>query len=190
MPEHTFPSGQTVSLRHGDLTAEAVDAIVNAANSRLAHGGGVAAAIVRKGGRVIQDESDAWVRQHGPVPHDQPAITGAGALPCQHVIHAVGPVWGAGDEDRALRAAVTGALRLAHDRGLASLALPPLSTGIFGFPKDRAAKIIFDAVATFCAQQPDSPLRDIRLVVIDQPTLDVFRAEFERAFTGNARLGT
>lgn len=183
MPQHTFPSGQTLSLIHGDLTRQAVDAIVNAANERLAHGGGVAAAIVRRGGRVIQDESDAWVRQHGPVSHDSPAITGAGSLPSRFVIHAVGPVWGSGDEDRKLRAAVWGALRLADERGLDSLALPPISTGIFGFPKERAARIVFDACADFCARHPDSPLRDIRLVVIDQGTLDAFRAEFERRFS-------
>ena len=108
--QFTLPSGQTLALYHGDLTEEKVDAIVNAANEHLAHGGGVAGAIVRRGGREIQEESYAWVRQHGPAGHDKPALTGAGKLPCKAVIHAVGPMWGAGDEDRKLRAAYTSAL--------------------------------------------------------------------------------
>jgi O-acetyl-ADP-ribose deacetylase (regulator of RNase III) len=129
----TYPSGQTLELIHGDLTEERVDAIVNAANKWLAHGGGVAGAIVRKGGLTIQVESDAWVKVLGPVSHETPAYTGARQLPCRYVIHAVGPVWGAGDEDRSLAAAIRESLVLADQLDLASLSLPPISTGIFGF---------------------------------------------------------
>src|SRR5512146_11618 len=102
----SYPSGQRLELVSGDLTEEQVDAIVNAANSHLAHGGGVAGAIVRRGGPSIQAESDAWVHKHGPVTHAEPAYTGAGRLPCRYVIHAVGPIWGAGDEDGKLADAV------------------------------------------------------------------------------------
>ena len=177
---HALPSGQTLALYHGDLTEEKVDAIVNAANERLAHGGGVAGAIVRRGGRIIQDESNAWVRQNGPAGHGKPALTGAGKLPCKAVIHAVGPVWGAGDEDAKLRAAYTSSLELAHAHGFASIAFPSISTGIFGFPVERGAAIALRCAEHFCAARPDSPLREIRFTLIDPPTVEVFKREFER----------
>src|SRR2546422_11703553 len=100
--ERTLRSGHRVAVGQGDLTEEAVDAIVNAANEYLSHGGGVAGAIVRRGGPKIQHESDAWVNAHGPAQHDRPALTGAGRLPCRAVIHAVGPMWGDGDEAQKL----------------------------------------------------------------------------------------
>lgn len=174
----TYPSGQTLELIHGDLTEEQVDAIVNAANEWLAHGGGVAAAIVRKGGPAIQAESDAWVKTHGPVNHETPAYTGAGHLPCRYVIHAVGPVWGSGDEDRKLAAAIRGSLELADQLKLASLSLPPISTGIFGFPKDRAARIIQTVIREYFYKKPDSGLRQVHLTVIDAETLAVFEREW------------
>jgi putative ATPase len=178
----SLPSGQSLVLYHGDLTEERVDAIVNAANARLAHGGGVAGAIVRRGGHVIQHESDEWVKNNGPAAHDRPALTGAGKLPCQFVIHAVGPMWqgGARNEDANLRAAYTSSLELAHAQGLRSLAFPSLSTGIFGFPVERAAPIALQAALDFCAAVgPDSPVREIRFTIIDAPTVEVFRREFE-----------
>jgi O-acetyl-ADP-ribose deacetylase (regulator of RNase III) len=180
--QHTLASGATLSLVHGDLTEEKVEAIVNAANEQLAHGGGVAGAIARKGGPDIQRESDEWVRAHGPVRTGTAAITGAGRLPARYVIHAVGPVW-SGDgrhDDALLSGAVTSALSLAHERGLTSLALPAISTGIFGFPKDRGATVIVQAVLDFCQAHPASSLRDIRLTLIDSPSVEVFRAEFAR----------
>ena len=179
---HTLPSGATLSLNQGDLTEERVDAIVNAANEHLAHGGGVAGAIARRGGPEIQRQSDEWVRAHGPVRTGTAAITGAGNLQARFVIHAVGPVWSgdAASDDALLRGAVTSALTLAHDRGLASIALPAISTGIFGFPKDRGATVITQALLDFCETHADSTLRDIRVVLIDAPTVAVFQAEFER----------
>jgi O-acetyl-ADP-ribose deacetylase (regulator of RNase III) len=177
---HEFPSAQTCLLVQGDITSEKVDAIVNAANSRLLHGGGVAAAIVGRGGSVIQEESDAWVREHGEVGHDRPAVTGAGSLPCKAVIHAVGPVWGAGGEDAKLRSAVRGALDAADERGFETISIPAISTGIFGFPKERGARIIFQAVEDYAAERPRSALREIRVTILDAPTLDSFRREFER----------
>ncbi|NIS80592.1 MAG: macro domain-containing protein [Anaerolineales bacterium] len=183
--EHTLHLGQTVRLFHGDLTEEKVDAIVNAANAHLAHGGGVAGAIVRKGGKQIQVESDAWVRDHGRISHERPAITSAGSLPCDYVIHVVGPKWGEGNEDQKLHAAVTGGLTLAGERGMKSLALPAISTGIFGFPKERAAKIILDAISDFLSAQPQASLQDIRLTLIDEPSVQIFAQEFERRWPGS-----
>jgi len=175
-----LPSGQTLALDQGDLTEAHVDAIVNAANERLAHGGGLAGAIARKGGPAIQQESDEWVRKNGPAGHDRPALTGPGALPCKAIIHAVGPVWGSGDEEAKLRAAYTAALRLAHAQGFTSIAFPSLSTGLFGFPVERAAPIALQAVRDFCAAHPDSSLRDLRFTLIDAPTVAVFKREFEK----------
>ncbi|MBN1440641.1 MAG: macro domain-containing protein [Anaerolineales bacterium] len=178
--KHELSPDRNCLLVQGNLTAEAVDAIVNAANGGLQHGGGVAAAIVRAGGTPIQEESDAWVRAHGEATHERPAVTGAGRLPCQAVIHAVGPVWGSGDEDSKLRAAVTGALEAAHERGFASIALPAVSTGIFGFPKQRGAQVIFQAIENWAAAHSQSPLCEIRVTILDQPTLDIFQREFNR----------
>jgi O-acetyl-ADP-ribose deacetylase (regulator of RNase III) len=172
--EKRFPSGQTLQIVQGDLTAEVVDAIVNAANSHLQHGGGVAGIIVGRGGYEIQAESDAWVREHGPVSHAEPAYTRAGRLLCRYVIHAVGPVWGEGDEDRKLDAAVTGSLALAERLGVKSIAFPAISTGIFGFPKEQAAGVIFSAITNFFAHQSSSGLQIVRLALFDQPTIEAF----------------
>jgi len=176
--EHILDTGQAVRLVHGDLTEARVDAIVNAANSQLMHGGGVAAAIVAKGGPEIQAESDQWIRVHGTVHHDEPAITGAGSLPCKRVIHAVGPVWGSGDEDEKLRAAVLAALEVAERNNLSSLALPAISTGIFGFPKERGAVVILDAIIDHLEQQHEGSLRQVDVTLIDEPSVRVFAREF------------
>jgi O-acetyl-ADP-ribose deacetylase len=175
-------SGQTLALYQGDLTEEHIDAIVNAANERLAHGAGLAGVIVRRGGSEIQEESNAWVKQHGLAGHDKPALTGAGRLPCKAIIHAVGPVWRGGkqDEDAKLRLAYTSALKLAQEQSFGSLAFPSISTGLFHFPVERGAAIALQAVTDFCAAHPASPLREIRFTLIDAPTVEVFRREFEK----------
>lgn len=179
MHTHIFSGGQRLEIVYGDITAETVDAIVNAANSRLVHGGGVAGVIVRKGGPDIQRESDAWVREHGAVSHEKPAFTGAGKLPCKVVIHAVGPVWGSGDEQPKLAAAVRGSLALAEELNLTSIALPAISTGIFGFPGELAAHIFFETIAAYYQEHPQSGLRLVRLTLFDSPTLAVFMAGFK-----------
>ena len=150
----------------GDITTEEVDAIVNAANEHLQHGGGVAWAISKKGGPVIQKESSAWIQKHGPVSHAHPAWTSGGLLPSKYVIHAVGPVWGDGDEDKKLSDAVTGSLRVADELTCETIALPAISTGIFGFPKDRAAEIIFETIASCFDAHPESGLTPIKLLGI------------------------
>jgi O-acetyl-ADP-ribose deacetylase len=181
LTETTLPSGQTLLLVQGDITTETTDAIVNAANEHLQHGGGVAWAIVRRGGEVIQQESDEWVRTHGKVTHAEPAWTSGGNLPCRYVIHAVGPVWGdtqragaGGEGDVKLAAAVIGSMKAAERLGLSSLAMPALSTGIFSFPKQRAAGVIFSAIQDHFSENPASSLKQVRLVLYDQATVDVF----------------
>jgi O-acetyl-ADP-ribose deacetylase (regulator of RNase III) len=174
LQEHVFPAGERLQLVEGDLTQEDVDAIVNAANAQLQHGGGVAGAIVRRGGKEIQTESNTWVRQHGPVSHAEPAYTGAGKLACRYIIHAVGPVWGEGDEDNKLAAAVNGTLELADRLKLSSIAFPAISTGIFGYPKERAAGVIFNSFKNYFEKEAPSDLKLIRLTLFDQPTIAAF----------------
>ncbi len=139
-------NGATIELIRGDLTRMDTDAIVNAANEQLAHGGGVAGAIVSRGGSSIQKESDAWVAEHGPAVTGTAAITGAGTLEARYVIHAVGPVMGQGDEDALLASATRAALERAEESGLKSIAFPAISTGVFGYPVDRCAQVMLDTL--------------------------------------------
>ena len=171
--EKKLPSDQSIQLVQGDITTEDVDAIVNAANEHLQHGGGVAWAISKKGGPAIQKESDDWIRQQGPVPHSHPAWTSGGLLPAKYVIHAVGPVWGDGDEDNKLADAVTGSLRVADELKLTSIAMPAISTGIYGFPKERAAGIIFQTVEEYFSMT-EPALQTVKIILFDQSTIDEF----------------
>ena len=177
--EHTFSVGQKLQLVQGDITEETVDAIVNAANAHLAHGAGVAGAVVRRGGPQIQDESDQWVHERGLVTHAEPAYTHAGDLPCHYVIHAVGPRWGEGEEANKLNAAVRGSLVRAEQLKLSSIAFPTISTGIFGFPVALAAQVMLSTIAEYLAASPDSSLKLIRIVLYDRETLQAFLIEWE-----------
>lgn len=180
--EHKVESGQQLRVVQGDLTEEMVDAVVNAANERLMHGGGVAGAISRKSGGIVQEESDIWVRRHGPVVTGTAAITGAGRLPATYVIHAVGPVWGSGDEEEKLGNVVWSALALAETHHLKSISLPGISSGIFGGPKDACARVIVQTAVDYLAQNPNSGLEEIRFCNIDQPTVSAFMTAMENLF--------
>jgi len=179
MIAHHTIQGKIFRLIQGDLTHRDVDAIVNAANSSLRHGGGVAGAIVRKGGQSIQDESD----KIGYVPAGHAAITGAGRLPAKFVIHAVGPRMGEGDEDNKLRRAVISSLQLASEKKLGSISFPAIGSGIFGFPKDKAAVIFMNTIQDYFEQNPKLNIKLVRLVIIDQPTYQVFTEQFQRSFS-------
>ena len=172
--EQNLVSGQKIQIAQGDISTESLDAIVNAANSHLKHGGGVAGVISRKGGAVIQRESNQWVRDHGPVSHTDPAYTSGSLLPCKYIIHAVGPIWGSGDEDNKLGQAITGSLKVADQLKLESIAFPAISTGIFGFPKERAAKIILESLHEYFKTNPQSGIKIARLTLFDDPTVEVF----------------
>ncbi|WP_322801649.1 macro domain-containing protein [Thermoflexus sp.] len=187
--EAILPSGHRVALVHGDLTEEEADALVNAANTYLKHGGGVAGALVRKGGPQIQVESDEWVRRHGPVPVGGVAITGAGRLKARAILHAVGPIWAGGtqEEDRLLAEAIHNVLRIAREQGYERIAMPAISTGIFGFPKERAAPIFWRTISSFAAAHPGEPPREIRVVILDEATLRPFLAAFQEQFGSLAK---
>ncbi|CAG0954350.1 O-acetyl-ADP-ribose deacetylase [Anaerolineales bacterium] len=174
LKERILPTGQSLQIVQGDITTDAVDAIVNAANEHLQHGGGVAWAIVRHGGDVIQKESDQWIRQHGTVSHANPAWTSGGSLPAKYVIHAVGPVWGDGDEDKKLADAVAGSLCVADELNCESISMPAISTGIFGFPKERAAGIIFSTIEKYFASTLPQTLKTVRIVLFDDATIQPF----------------
>jgi O-acetyl-ADP-ribose deacetylase (regulator of RNase III) len=180
---HQVPTGQVFRVVQNDLTAELVDAIVNAANEQLAHGGGVAGAISRRGGPAIQRESSAWVRDHGPVPTGSAAITGAGELSCRYVIHAVGPVWGSGDEESKLASAVCSALDLAERHGAVSVSIPGISSGIFGFPKPLCAEVMVRTIRTWLEGHPASTVREVNACNIDAQTTSTFRQEAEAQFS-------
>jgi O-acetyl-ADP-ribose deacetylase (regulator of RNase III) len=140
-----------LEVRHGDLTSEAVDCVVNAANSYLAHGGGVAGAISSKGGPSIQKESDEWVSRNGQVEPGHVAVTGSGRLPSLFVLHAVGPVYtnGGKKEETELFNSVFNSLVQADMMGCASISLPAISSGIFGYPKEEVALIFMQAAIKF-----------------------------------------
>ena len=172
--------GLKIQIVQGDITKEEVDAIVNAANEHLKHGGGVAGAIVRAGGYEIQRESDEIVRRNGPVPTGEAVVTSGGRLPAKYVIHTVGPVWRGGEsgEDEKLRNAVYNALLRAHELKLKSLSIPAISTGIFGFPKERAVPIFARAIREFMDDHPDTSLKLVRICNIDEETTNIFKENF------------
>lgn len=173
-----LPGNRKLEIYQGDITDAQVDAIVNAANAQLMHGGGVAAAIVRKGGSTIQHESNAWVRQHGAVKHDQPAVTSGGDLPCRYVIHAVGPIWGEGIEEDKLKSAILGSLQRADELNLRSIAFPAISTGIYGFPQKLAAAVFTQSIPIYFEKRSSSDLREIKIVLFDRASLTIFQEAF------------
>ncbi len=136
--EINLDENRLIRLVKGDITDRKVDAIVNAANSYLRHGGGVAGAIVRKGGTIIQQESN----KIGFVQVGFAAITTAGKLPCNAVIHAVGPKMGDGDENNKLRMAVRSSLLLASEKYFKSISIPAISSGIFGLKPHKTRKYL------------------------------------------------
>jgi O-acetyl-ADP-ribose deacetylase len=172
---------KTLKLVSGDITERDVDVIVNAANSYLKHGGGVAAAIVRKGGIIIQEESD----KIGFVPVGSSAITKAGRLPCKAIIHTVGPRMGEGNEDTKLRAAIRNSLELASDRKFKSISMPAISSGIFGFPKYKCAEILTEEAKNFLVNNNNiTCLEIVEFCIIDNETTAYFKREFARMKSG------
>lgn len=164
----------SVELVKGDITELDTDAIVNAANSKLQHGAGVAWAIVNKGGYIIQKESDKL--RFCPV--GNAVITTAGKLKAKYVIHAVGPVSGEGNEDAKLKSATLSALKLADKHKLKSIAFPAISTGAFGFPKDRCANVMLNAVVEYANET--TGLEKVIFCLYDDETFRIFKDTLEQ----------
>ncbi|AEB76775.1 macro domain-containing protein [Clostridium botulinum] len=165
-----------IIIKKGDITNESSDAIVNAANGMLKHAGGVAAAIVKKGGREVQEESNKIVRKEGIIPTGGAVITKGYNLPCKYIIHAVGPRMGEGDEEVKLKNAILSALCLAEQHNLKSLSVPAVSSGIFGFPKERCANILINIAIQFLNTSAKS-LERIIMCNLDDETYEVFLNE-------------
>ncbi len=161
----TFLDGRVV-VKVGDLTKEATDAIVNAANHTLLGGGGVDGAIHRAGGPDVLKECKEIRRLQFPdgLPTGQAVITTAGRMAAKYVIHTVGPVYGGGGRDKAdlLAACYTNSLSLAVKKGLQSVAFPAISTGIYGYPLPEAARVSSGAIEKFL--RGDSVLQEVRLI--------------------------
>jgi len=165
-----------LELVEGDITDLDVGAVVNAANEQLQLGTGVAGAIRRKGGPSIQEECD----RIGGTPVGTAVMTGGGHLKARWVIHAVGPRMGDGDEDKKLAAAVRSSLALADRRGVKSIALPAISTGNFGFPVDRAARIMLTEIHRFL--QGGTKLEKVVLCLHGEEAFNIFKRELRRGF--------
>ncbi len=168
-------NGKTLRLFFGDITERDVDAIVNPANSQLQHGGGVAGIIVRKGGKIIQEESD----RIGYCPVGGAVITQAGLLKAKYVIHTVGPVYGEGDEDNKLKKAINSTLSLATEKGFKSISIPAISAGIFGFPKDRCAEILVNEAKKFLKNSLTT-LETVEFCIYNDDVLACFKEEFSK----------
>ncbi len=180
MLERTVGAAKVV-LVQGDITRQDTDAIVNAANSTLMGGGGVDGAIHRAGGPQILEECRAIVARQGACSTGQAVITGGGRLKARHVIHAVGPIWRGGGrgEDEALKRAYVNSLTQALAVKARSVSFPCISTGIYGFPVERAARIAYDAVIDFLREH--GRLDEVRFVVFNPADHDVYARLFEAA---------
>jgi O-acetyl-ADP-ribose deacetylase len=180
--ERTFPRGATLQTMVGDITKVRADAIVNAANSALAGGGGVDGAVHRAGGPSIMRELDRIRAAIGQCPTGSAVVTGAGALPARWVFHAVGPIYRSGKdgEPELLRACYETCLRLADERDVKIIAFPAISTGIYGYPLADAARIAIDAISNHLTHVETS-LRRAILVLFDRRALEAF----EQVVSGN-----
>ena len=167
-------SGRIVILE-GDITEQDVDAIVNAANSELRLGAGVAGAIREKGGPTIQQECDA----HAPIAVGEAALTGGGNLPARFVIHAASMSPGGDSSEDSIRSSVRRSLELAGERQCSTIAIPAIGAGIGGFSVQRCAEILLEEARTHLAGE--TPLAEVRFVLCGEPTYRVFEAARDAA---------
>ena len=163
-----------IKLIQGDLTKIKVDAIVNAANTSLLGGGGVDGAIHRAGGRVILEECMKIRDKKGGCKVGEAVITSAGDLPAKFVIHTVGPVWKGGNkgEDQLLKNAYTNSLKLASANRIETIAFPNISTGVYHFPKDKAAEIAISTVTEYL--KSENTIKEVIFVCFDKENFDIY----------------
>jgi len=168
----------TLTLIHGDITRVEVDAIVNAANSELQGGGGVDGAIHEAGGPTIFEECRRIIATIGSLEVGHAVMTTAGSLPAKKVIHTVGPYWSGGDAGEAAQLArcYRSCLEVARQNGLVSVAFPNISTGVYGFPKARAAKVALDTVVRFLDEHPDTAAQVV-FVCFESRDADLYQEE-------------
>ena len=159
-----------LSIVQGDITKQATDAIVNAANPSLLGGGGVDGAIHRAGGPAILEECKQIVSRQGRLPTGKAVITTGGNLEARYVIHTVGPIWHGGTKGEAelLASAYGESLKLAAEKGLSSISFPSISTGAYGYPVAKAAEVALASVIAFI--QDVTSLREVTFVLFDPNT--------------------
>ncbi|XP_073503656.1 protein mono-ADP-ribosyltransferase PARP9-like isoform X2 [Phyllobates terribilis] len=184
--------GPLISVWRDDLTRQDCDVVVNAANGHLDHMAGLAYALVKAGGRQIVQESEAHIAREGPVKTGEIAVTSAGSLPSKTIVHAVGPIWSSWTVEQCkmdLHHVILNVLRYVSSRpDLHSVAIPAVSSGIFGFPLDLCADIIVKTVQTFCSRENKNRLSEVRLVNNDDKTVQAMRAACERILGSSDRL--
>ena len=178
-----------IEIREADITREAVDAIVNAANGGLANGGGVAGAISRAAGPELQRACDRLIAERGPLSTGEAVATDAFDLPCREVIHTVGPIYGrhGGNEPALLAAAHRNAIGVAAERGVRTMAFPAISCGIYGYPLDRAAPIAISA--TIDALADAEAIECVRFCFIGDRERSAFERALEAAPATNGHSG-
>ena len=169
-----------LSIMQGDITKQATDAIVNAANPGLMGGGGVDGAIHRGGGPAILEECKQIVAKQGHLPTGKAVITIGGNLRAKHVIHTVGPIWWGGNKSEAalLESAYRESLKLAVEHKLTSVSFPSISTGAYGYPVAEASKVAIKAVVSFLREQVTS-LREVVFVLFDSRTYEAYSSALE-----------
>jgi O-acetyl-ADP-ribose deacetylase (regulator of RNase III) len=168
-----------IEVIKGDITKVAVDAIVNAANSSLLGGGGVDGAIHRAGGPAILEECKMIVAEQGRCNTGEAVITTAGNLPAKFVIHTVGPIWNGNKKERELLAnCYNNSLQLALESGSRTIAFPNISTGVYRFPKDEAAKIAVETVHRFLQKKND--IEKVIFVCFDEENFQLVQTEVEK----------
>ncbi|XP_077305919.1 protein mono-ADP-ribosyltransferase PARP14-like [Lithobates pipiens] len=186
----TLPNGLTLSVYKDDLCRHNVDVIVNAANEDLKHGGGLAKAILDAAGHKLQDDCDQIIRKDGKLSTGDSVITDAGKLPCKQIIHTVGPQWQLHSPSKCeqlLRKAITTSLQLASKKSYSSIAIPAVSSGIFGFPLKLCIENIVEAIWDYVEMSgQQSTLQRIHLVDINDETVNIF-SEVTRAKFGNQK---
>ncbi len=185
LPFEAVVAGTRLRLLRGDITEQQVDGIVNAANPLLTPGGGVSGAIHRAGGPEVTRAAAALRRERGPLSPGEAVITPGGNLPARWVLHTVGPVWRGGrhGEAEALARAYSACLRLAVERGLSTLAFPSISTGVYGYPVEKAAPVALGAVRAFLEEHPRA-LAEVRFVLFSSSDLEAYRRAWEALARG------
>ena len=176
MKKNLTIANTSIEIKQGNILTLPVTAIVNPANNQLSHGGGLAAKIVEAGGSIIQTESNTLA----PVATSQSVITRAGPLPCQFIIHAVGPRQGEGEEDKKIYKAFLNILKLADKLSFQSIAVPAVSTGIFRYPTEKAAFYMKKSFFDFLPSHSDTALKKIYVVLYELSKYKIFLHEFNK----------
>ncbi|MFO7881681.1 MAG: macro domain-containing protein [Kosmotogaceae bacterium] len=182
MKKIQLDNNRVLEIVQVDITTESTDAIVNAANGNLKHGGGVAGAIAKAGGKVIQKQSNEYVFENGPLDISEVTVTGAGKMKAKYVIHVHGPKKGTKDYKGLLYKSFYNVFKESDELGLSSLSVPAVSSGIFGVPKNECARAFFKALLDYFNSNPESSIKLVRACNIDSETTEIFEVRAKDFF--------